>query len=83
MMSSRNELGSFTEGYFIGDSTYYRITSNSDFLLQIRKMAKQARVDHRILTIVFLDFEATDFLGYGRRPKVTELCLLAVTEMNC
>ena len=41
-------------------------------------MANQARVDHAISTIVFLDFEATDFLGYGRRPKITELCLLAV-----
>ena len=34
--------------------------------------------DTRISTLVFLDFEATGLLGNGQRPKITELCLLAV-----
>ena len=29
-------------------------------------------------TLVFLDFEATGLLGPGQRPRITELCLLAV-----
>lgn len=32
----------------------------------------------RMSTLVFLDFEATGLLGPAQRPRITELCLLAV-----
>ena len=38
---------------------------------------KQA-TENKMTTLVFLDFEATGLLGPAQRPRITELCLLAV-----
>lgn len=35
-------------------------------------------MENKMKTLVFLDFEATGLLGPAQRPRITELCLLAV-----